>query len=125
MSRILRFALVGGVGFVADAAVLALLLATHAAGARSWRACFRSASRLPSRGCCNRHLTFEPSRRGLAVEGARYGGVGIATSVLNYLVYCGLLLALPGLPALVALALASATAMALSYLGYSRLVFDR
>jgi putative flippase GtrA len=74
---------------------------------------------------CNRHLTFQPSSRGTLLEGARYGGIGVSTSIANYLVYCGLLLALPGLPPLTALVGASLTAMVLSYLGYSRLVFDR
>ncbi|RUT83463.1 GtrA family protein, partial [Mesorhizobium sp. USDA-HM6] len=73
----------------------------------------------------NRHLTFAPSSRGIAQEGARYGGVGVATSIVNYLVYCAILLALPALPPLAALAVASIVAMALSFLGYSRLVFDR
>ncbi len=73
----------------------------------------------------NRHLTFPPSGRGIAQEGARHGGVGIATSLVNYLVYCAALSALPALPPLVALAFASIVAMALSFLGYSRLVFDR
>ena len=73
----------------------------------------------------NRHLTFSPSGRGIAQEGARYGGVGIATSIVNYLVYCAILFALPAMPPLAALAIASLVAMALSFLGYSRLVFDR
>ena len=124
MRRILRFAVVGGIGFVADAAVLALLIATTPLGP--------FVSRLVSIGFaltvtwqCNRRLTFGPSDRGIAAEGARYGGVGITTSIINYLVYCGLLIVLPGLPVLAALVLASLTAMVLSYLGYSRLVFDR
>ncbi|WP_281407764.1 hypothetical protein [Mesorhizobium sp. CU3] len=49
----------------------------------------------------------------------------MATSIVNYLVYCTLLFALPALPPLVALAFASVVAMSLSFLGYSRLVFDR
>ncbi|TIT06194.1 MAG: GtrA family protein, partial [Mesorhizobium sp.] len=73
----------------------------------------------------NRHVTFAPSSRSIAEEGARYGGVGIATSIVNYLVYCAVLLALPALPPLAALAIASIVAMTLSFLGYSRLVFDR
>ena len=124
MSRVLRFAVVGGIGFVADAAMLALLLAATPLGP--------FLARLASVGfalcvtwLCNRSVTFGPSGRTMAVEGARYGGVGVTTSIINYLVYCGLLLALPGMPALAALALASLAAMALSYLGYSRLVFDR
>ena len=124
MSRVLRFAVVGGIGFVADATMLALLLAATPLGP--------FLARLASVGfalsvtwLCNRSVTFGPSGRTMAVEGARYGGVGVTTSIINYLVYCGLLLALPGMPALAALALASLAAMALSYLGYSRLVFDR
>ena len=61
----------------------------------------------------------------MAREGVRYGGVGVATSVVNYLVYSAILLALPAAPPLAALAVASLLAMGLSFLGYSRLVFDR
>lgn len=124
MSRILRFAVVGGIGFVADAGMLALLLAATPLGpflARLISICFG----LIVTWLCNRTLTFEPSNRGMVREGARYGGVGIATSVVNYLVYSGLLLAVPWMPPLLALVVASLAAMALSYLGYSRLVFDR
>ena len=124
MSRVLRFAVVGGIGFIADAAMLALLLAATPLGP--------FLARLASVGfalcvtwLCNRTVTFGASARGMVVEGARYGSVGVTTSIVNYLVYCGLLLAIPDIPVLVALALASLAAMALSYLGYSRLVFDR
>jgi putative flippase GtrA len=124
MSRLVRFALAGGVGFGADAAALWLLLSVTPLGPLT--------ARMLSIGFAlcvtwqiNRHLTFSPSGRGMAREGARYGGVGAATSVVNYLVYCALLFALPALPPLAALAFASLVAMALSFLGYSRLVFDR
>jgi putative flippase GtrA len=124
MNRILSFALVGGIGFVTDAAVLALLLAATPLGP--------FLARLVSIGLamtvtwfCNRTLTFQPSGRGALHEGARYGGVAIAVSIVNYLVYGGLLLAMPWLSPLLALVIASLAAMALSYLGYSRLVFDR
>ena len=73
----------------------------------------------------NRSMTFGPSSRHVAAEGARYGGVGIGTSLVNYAVYSALLAAVPALPPLAALVAGSAVAMALSYLGYSRLVFDR
>lgn len=122
--RILRFTVVGGIGFVADAAMLALMLAATPLGP--------FVARLISIGfgltvtwLCNRTLTFQPSSRGMLSEGARYGGVGITTSVVNYLVYSVLLLAMPWMAPLLALVIASLAAMALSYLGYSRLVFDR
>lgn len=124
MSRILRFAFVGGLGFLADAAVLAFLLAATPIGP--------FAARIISIGVamtvtwlCNRTLTFQSSSRGVLREGTRYGGVAIAVSLFNYFVYSGLLLAMPTMPPLAALVIASGAAMALSYLGYSRLVFDR
>ena len=124
MKRLSRFILAGGIGFVADAAALWLLLAVTPLGP--------FVARVLSIGFAlcvtwqiNRHLTFAPSSRGVAREGARYGGVGIATSIVNYLVYCALLFAMPAMPPLAALAIASLVAMALSFLGYSRLVFDR
>lgn len=124
MTRLLRFAITGGIGFVADAAALALLLWATPLGP--------FAARLISIGVAlavtwliNRRVTFRPSARGALHEGARYGGVGLATSFVNYLIYSGLLLVMPWLPPLAALAAASAAAMVLSYLGYSRLVFDR
>ncbi|TKB27881.1 MAG: GtrA family protein, partial [Mesorhizobium sp.] len=39
--------------------------------------------------------------------------------------YCAMLFALPMVSPLIALAIASLIAMALSFLGYSKLVFDR
>ncbi|WP_434724692.1 GtrA family protein [Mesorhizobium sp. RIZ17] len=124
MGRLLRFALTGGIGFVADAAALWLLLAATPLGPLSARV-LSIGFALCVTWQINRHMTFSPSSRGIAQEGARYGGVGIATGIVNYLVYCALLLAMPALPPLAALAFASIVAMALSFLGYSRLVFDR
>lgn len=124
MNRILRFAFVGGLGFLTDAAVLALLLAVTPLGP--------FLARLLSIACaitvtwlCNRTLTFQSSGRGMLKEGTRYGGVAIAVALFNYFVYSGLLLAMPWMSPLVALVASSLAAMTLSYLGYSRLVFDR
>jgi len=124
MNRIFRFAVVGGIGFVADAGMLALLLAATPLGPFIARL-VSIAFGLAVTWLCNRTLTFGPSGRPMLVEGARYGGVGITTSIVNYLVYSGLLLAMPWLAPLVALVIASLVAMTFSYLGYSRLVFDR
>ena len=124
MGRFARFVLAGGIGFVADAAVLWLLLSVTPLGPLVGRV-LSIGFALCVTWQINRHLTFSPSSRGIAQEGARYGGVGIATSIVNYVVYCAILLALPAMPPLAALAVASIVAMALSFLGYSRLVFDR
>lgn len=124
VGRLFRFALAGGIGFLADAAALWLLLSATPLGPLLARV-LSIGFALGVTWQINRHLTFAPSSRGIAREGARYGGVGIATSIVNYLVYCAMLFALPGLPPLAALAMASIVAMTLSFLGYSRLVFDR
>ena len=124
MNRIVRFLCVGAVGFFADAAMLALL--TSILGIEPLIArCLSIAFALTVTWLLNRTLTFGRSSRGMAIEGARYGGVGVATSLFNYAIYAALLLAAPATPPLVALVVASAAATLLSYLGYSRLVFDR
>ncbi|OBQ77545.1 MULTISPECIES: GtrA family protein [unclassified Mesorhizobium] len=124
MVRLGRFVLAGGIGFVADAAALWLLLSVTPLGPLAARV-LSIGFALTVTWQINRHLTFAPSSRGIAQEGARYGGVGVATSIVNYLIYCALLFALPSLAPLAALTVASLVAMALSFVGYSRLVFDR
>jgi putative flippase GtrA len=124
MKKPMRFVLAGGIGFVVDAAVLMLLLRATPLDPFSARL-LSIAAALSATWMLNRHITFGPSSRALTVEGARYGGVGLATSVFNYCIYSGLLFAFPAMPPLTALILASGAAMVFSYLGYSRLVFDR
>lgn len=124
MKRLTRFVFAGGVGFLADAAVLAFLLAFTPLGpffARILSICFA----LTVTWMLNRRLTFAPSGRGVVREGARYGGVGLSTSLINFLVYSALLYLMPTTPPLAALAVASLAATALSFMGYSRFVFDR
>nr|WP_295466735.1 GtrA family protein [Mesorhizobium sp.] len=124
MTRFLRFLAIGTVGFVADAGMLWLMLASTPLGVYSARLVSIAFALLVT-WLLNRLITFGPSSRPVAVEGARYGGVGIATSVINYLAYSAFLWAMPDTPVIVALVLASVVALAFSFLGYSRLVFDR
>ena len=124
MSRFLRFLAIGTVGFVADAGMLGSLLVWTPLGVYSARIVSIAFALLVT-WMLNRLITFGPSSRPVAVEGARYGGVGIATSVINYLAYSAFLWAMPDTPVIVALVLASVVALAFSFLGYSRLVFDR
>lgn len=124
MKKPLSFLLVGGIGFVADAAVLMLLLRATPLDPFSARL-ISVAAALSTTWMLNRHITFGPSGRTLIVEGVRYSGVGMATSLVNYGVYSALLLTFPGIEPLTALILASGVAMVFSYLGYSQLVFDR
>ncbi|MDO9306296.1 MAG: GtrA family protein [Mesorhizobium sp.] len=124
MSRFLRFLAIGTVGFVADAGMLGALLVWTPLGVYSARIVSIAFALLVT-WLLNRLITFGPSSRPVAVEGARSGGVGNATSVINYLAYSAFLWAMPDTPVIVALVLASVVALAFSFLGYSRLVFDR
>ncbi len=124
MRRFGRFLVIGVIGFVADAGMLGALLMWTPLGVYSARLA-SIAFALTVTWLLNRLITFGPSSRRVAVEGARYGSVGIATSAINYLAYSALLWAVPDVPVIVALVVASVVALAFSFAGYSRLVFDR
>lgn len=71
----------------------------------------------------NRTFTFDRSTHSLAVEGFRYGSVGLTSALVNYALYSMLLLTLPALQPLAALVFATAASMFFSFFGYSRFVF--
>lgn len=124
MKRFGLFVVAGSIGFLADAGMLALLLHVTALGpfvARIVAVLFA----LSVTWAFNRAVTFGRSRFPLLLEGARYGSVGLLSALLNYAVYAGLLLALPWLNPLAALVVASLAAMAFSWAGYSRFVFQK
>jgi putative flippase GtrA len=124
MKRLIWFAIAGGSGFVTDAAVLALLL--HATPLDPFSArLIAIAVAMCVTWLLNRTFTFGKSGRHVLSEGARYGGVGVTSAILNYAVYSAVLIAFPTVPPLAALVIASAAAMAFSYFGYSRFVFRR
>lgn len=124
MKKLVRFGIVGTAGFVIDAVLLWLLLETTPLGPFVARA-VAIAVALVSTWYLNRSFTFGASRRSIAVEGFRYGSVGLVSSAVNYLIYSGLLLSLPILQPMAALVIASIAAMAFSFFGYSRFVFRR
>lgn len=121
-ARFVRFALVGGAGFLIDAGLLATLhnglgldpftarlISISASAFTTWR--------------LNRSLTFGASDRSQAVEGARYATVAALTAAFNYCLYALALIVWPALPPLVAMIGATGAAMLFSYVGYSRFVF--
>lgn len=121
LERFIRFALVGGAGFIVDAGLTvglqaagldifsSRLIAISLAMLVTWR--------------LNRAITFGASPSGQAGEGVRYGVVAVAVAGVNYAAYAALMLFVPGMPAIIAVALATGLSMILSYTGYSRLVF--
>ena len=122
MKTLFRFALVGGLGFLVDAGVLQWLLShTHLGPFLARAVAIVTAMLVTWQG--NRLFTFGASGRGLISEGVRYGSVGVASACVNYAVYSALILAIPSLPPVAALMLASIAALSLSFMGYSRVVF--
>ena len=122
MKKLSFFLFAGAVGFVADMSVLWLLL--------DFKLLDPFTARAPAIGTAllcsyiiNRTFTFGASHRKVAVEGVRYGGVGLVSTLINYSVYSGLLLMLPGISPYVALIFGSGSATSFAYLGYSRFVF--
>ncbi|HCL67233.1 MAG TPA: GtrA family protein [Rhizobium sp.] len=124
MKKLLRFGLVGCAGFAVDAAVLMLLLDVTSLGPFAARAIAITVA-MTATWLLNRSFTFGASRHSLAVEGFRYGSVGVTSALVNYMLYSGLLISIPILKPLAALVLASIAAMAFSFFGYSRFVFRR
>ena len=124
MKRPFLFSLVGATGFAVDAIVLVVLTGAAGLGPYLARACAIAVA-LTTTWWLNRVVTFGASNSHVAVEGIRYGGVGLATSAFNYAVYAVLIFFIPPIPPLLALVLASAAAAVASYFGYSRLVFFR
>lgn len=124
MRRFGWFVVAGVIGFLADAGMLVLLLQVSPLGpfaARILAILFAMAVTWSF----NRAVTFGKSRFPLLLEGARYGSVGLMSALLNYAVYAGMLLTLPWLHPLAAVVVASLAAMAFSWAGYSRFVFQK
>ena len=124
MKRFGWFIVAGSLGFAADASMLTLLLAVTPLGplvARIIAILFA----LTITWSFNRSLTFGKSRYPVLLEGARYGGVGLVSALVNYAIYALVLLALPSTYPLAAVVVASIGAMAFSWAGYSRFVFQK
>jgi putative flippase GtrA len=118
------FLVAGSLGFLADAGMLALLLATTPMGPFAARA-LAILFALGVTWTFNRSLTFGKSRYPLLLEGARYGGVGLLSALINYGIYAAVLMLAPAIHPLVAVVIASAGAMVFSWTGYSRFVFRK
>jgi putative flippase GtrA len=115
------FVLAGGIGFLADAGALALILKTGAHPLLARLVSILIALFVTWR--INRRITFHAAGMGTWGEFARYLSVGASTSVLNYAVFAVLVSGF-GLGEFMALTMASLLAMAASYFGYDRLVFS-
>jgi putative flippase GtrA len=122
MKKLIRFGIAGGLGFAVDAGLLTLLLHTTPLGPFLARL-IAIAVAMAATWVFNRTFTFDRSTHSLAVEGFRYGSVGLTSALVNYALYSMLLLTLPALQPLAALVFATAASMFFSFFGYSRFVF--
>jgi putative flippase GtrA len=121
MAAFLRFLLVGGSGFLVDAGLTMLLLRL---GQQPWQA------RLPAllaamlfTWWANRRFTYQVRRSGSAAEAGRYVVVAAVVATGNYGLF--LLLVAVGLPALLALVLATTAQTLVSFMAYRHFVFRR
>jgi putative flippase GtrA len=122
MKKLIRFGIAGGLGFAVDAGLLTLLLHTTPLGPFLARL-IAIAVAMAATWVFNRTFTFDRSTHSLAVEGFRYGSVGLTSALVNYALYSMLLLTLPALQPLAAMVFATAASMFFSFFGYSRFVF--
>lgn len=124
MRRLISFAVVGGTGFIVDASVLTTLLELRLTDKFSARVVAIGLALLVT-FTLNRRFTFGASDRHVAVEGMRYGTVGVAGNLINFGVYSSVLILFPWIEPLAALIFGSATGTIFAYTGYSKLVFRR
>lgn len=124
MARLLRFGMVGGIGFVIDASMLAVI--HHALGINPFAArVFSIVLAAFTTWRLNRSVTFQPSNHGQIHEGVRYYCVVVFSAGINYGIYSAILLLINGFPPILAAAAATGCAMTISYVGYSQFVFRR
>jgi putative flippase GtrA len=124
-SRFLRFSVVGGVGFVADAGVLQALISLAGWGPVEARAVAIPVAVFAT-WLLNRTVTFPESSGGPALRSLlRYAAVSAAGAGVNFLVFTLLVLASREMAAMpmVPLAIASIAALVVNYLGSKHFAF--
>jgi putative flippase GtrA len=122
-ARLAGFILAGAAAFLVDAGSTQVLSALGLAPALARLIALPPA--VATGFLLNRRLTFadgDRERSGAAVF-ARYAATNAVALGVNYAVFLAVLAAWPGLAPAVAVAAGSAAALAVSYLGYDRLVF--
>lgn len=123
-TRMLRFGLVGVVGFAVDAGVLQLLVM------QGWNPVSARGVAIPvavlATWALNRGFTFREAKSAPALPSLlRYVGVSAAGAAVNFAVYTALVVSADVMAAhpLLALAIASGIAMAVNYLGSRHFAF--
>lgn len=115
-SNFLRFCVIGAMGFLADAALLFVLVDRLGHGALGARV-FSILIAVTVTWSLHRHFTFRSTDPGRFGEWLRFLAVNGGGAGINFAVYASVLLGLPGTPPLLALVMGSAAALAANYLG--------
>jgi len=121
LHRFATFVLVGTIGFIVDAGTLTSLITTGLSPFPARIISMLLATVVTWR--LNRSFTFAPSNTSQASEGLRYVAVALTTLTLNYLTFVAALLTIPNLMPAIAVAIATAVSMWVSYVGYSLIAF--
>ncbi|MEL7040236.1 MAG: GtrA family protein [Pseudomonadota bacterium] len=116
-----RFGLVGGLGFIVDAGITLLLIALGTGPLLARALAIAVAMFVTWR--LNRALTFGASADSQIQEGTRYFIVAIGAALFNFGVYAGLLQFFPSLGAFLAICIAVAASMLISFIGYRKFAF--
>ena len=120
----LGFLTSGTLAFLTDAAVLAAL--TRVAGIDPFTARLVAiATAMVVAFFAHRQLTFRVETAPTLGQFVKFVSVAATASIINYAVYAGLLLVIPGLEPLLALAMASVVAMLATYAGLRFGVFHK
>jgi putative flippase GtrA len=120
----LGFLVSGSAAFATDAAVLVLLTGRLGVPALIARIAAIGTAMVVG-WLCHRRLTFAVAARPSLAEFLRYAGLAWAAAALNYVVFALIVLVLPAVPPLVAMAVSSILAMVASYLGMRYGVFRK
>ncbi len=122
LAHVLGFLTSGGLAFATDAAVLEVLLAVT-----SWSPLICRLIAIPCAMVVgwqmHRRLTFAVRKRPSWREFRDFAAVGWAAAAVNYLIFAGVLLAVPTIWPFAALVISSGAAMVFSYVGYRFHVF--
>jgi putative flippase GtrA len=118
------FVLAGLLAFAADAAILEGLMRGAALSPYLARPIGISVAMVIA-WSVNRTVTFAVRTPPSAVEFLHYAAVSWTAQLVNYVVFAAILVALPETPPFVALAVASAVSMLLSYSGFRYAVFGK
>ncbi len=121
LKRLSRFGLVGGLGFIVDAGLTITLIKLGLSPFSSRLIAMALATLVTWR--LNRAITFDRSNVNPTAEGLRYSVVALVAALANYSLFVVLVLTVPTILPVFAIASATGFSMLISYLGFAHFTF--